>query len=91
MLTNVPGEKITARVTSIDGDVIMLNNGNIVVTALGAAIKNGRGVCSRRLADTPLPVTRPMRALTSWIAIMKGSDKNTVHSSPVPNCAPAWV
>jgi hypothetical protein len=30
------------------------------------------GTISSRLAAIPLPVTRPMRALTSWIAIMNG-------------------
>ena len=43
MLTNVPGEKITARVTRVDGDVIELNNGRIVATPLGAIVKNARG------------------------------------------------
>ena len=53
--------------------------------------KKERGVWSRKLAASPLPVTRPMRALTSWMAIMNGSDRKTVQISPVPNCAPAWV
>ena len=43
LLTNVPGEKITARVTRVDGDVIELNNGRIVATPLGAIVKNARG------------------------------------------------
>ena len=43
ILTNVPGEKLTAQVTSIEGDVVQLNSGNVVVTALSATIKNTRG------------------------------------------------
>ncbi len=43
VLTNLPGEKVTARVTGVEGDLIKLNNGNIVVTALSATIKNARG------------------------------------------------
>lgn len=48
-----------------------------------------RGAICMTLAARPLPVTRPICALTSWIAIMKGVVKNTVHSRPNPNCAPA--
>lgn len=43
LLTNVPGEKVTARVTRVDGDLIEVNNGSIVVTALSAIIKNPGG------------------------------------------------
>lgn len=43
MLTNVPGEKVTTRVTGVEGDLIKLNNGNLVVTALSATIKSARG------------------------------------------------
>ncbi len=43
LLTNVPGDKVTARVTRADGDVVELNNGSIVVTALSATIKSQRG------------------------------------------------
>jgi hypothetical protein len=41
-----------------------------------------RGVSSIALAARPLPVTLPIRALTSWIAIMNGVVRNTVHSRP---------
>ena len=34
------------------------------------------------LAASPLPVTRPICALTSWIAIMNGVVRKTVQSSP---------
>jgi hypothetical protein len=53
--------------------------------------RNQPGMCSRKLAAMPLPDWRPMRALTSWIATMNGTERNTVHSTEVPNCAPAWV
>jgi len=62
-----------------------------ITSSATMAIRKGRGVCSRRLAATPLPVTRPILALTSWMAIMNGNAKNTVQPSPVPNCAPACV
>ena len=39
--------------TSVDGDVVRLNNGNIVVTALGAAIKNARGTFDPPSGGTP--------------------------------------
>ncbi len=42
LLTNVPGDKVTARVTRVDGDVVELNNGSTVATALSAIIKNGQ-------------------------------------------------
>jgi hypothetical protein len=41
-----------------------------------------RGATSMTFAASPLPVTRPISALTSWIAIMKGMVRNTVHSRP---------
>ncbi len=41
-----------------------------------------RGASSITLAASPLPVTLPIRALTSWIAIMNGVVRNTVQSKP---------
>ncbi len=43
VLTNVPGEKLSASVTSADGDLVQLNNGAFVITVLGAIVKNERG------------------------------------------------
>ena len=43
ILTNVPGARQTVRVTSIEGDVVQFNAGAMLVTALGANIKNARG------------------------------------------------
>ena len=65
----------------------------VLATSSSATIPttNQRGACVFRLATMPWPDWRPMRALTSWIATMNGIDRNTVHSTPVPNCAPAWV
>ena len=37
----------------------------------------------------PCPVTRPMRALTTWMPTISGVVRNTLHSIPRPNCAPA--
>jgi hypothetical protein len=36
----------------------------------------------------PSPVTRPMRALTSWIAAISGQVNSMTHSMPWPNWAP---
>ena len=41
-----------------------------------------RGANSMTLAASPFPVTLPIRALTSWIAIMNGVVRNTVQSKP---------
>ena len=45
-------------------------------------MSSGRGKCSRILAARPCPVTRPMRALITWMPIMSGVVKSTDHSSP---------
>ena len=37
----------------------------------------------------PVPVTRPIRALTSWMPTISGYVKMIVHSVWKPNCAPA--
>ena len=47
-----------------------------------SASTSQRGASSMTLAARPLPVTLPIRALTSWIAIMNGVVRNTVHSRP---------
>lgn len=38
----------------------------------------------------PRPVTRPIRALISWIAHIRGQLKSNVQPRSYPNCAPAW-
>ena len=43
LLTNVPGLRKTLRVTAIEGDVVELNHGALVMTALGALVKNKQG------------------------------------------------
>ncbi len=47
-----------------------------------SASTSQRGASSITLAARPLPVTRPIRALTNWIAIMNGVVRNTVQSKP---------
>ncbi len=42
-LTHVAGKKIVLRVTAIDGDIVQVNNGNILFTQLSAIAKNPRG------------------------------------------------
>src|SRR6478672_9275051 len=37
----------------------------------------------------PWPVTRPIRALTTWMPTISGVVRNTLHSIARPNCAPA--
>jgi hypothetical protein len=41
------------------------------------------------LPASPCPVTRPIRALTTWIATISGQVSSTVHSIVKPNWAPA--
>ena len=53
LLTNIASEKFTVRVIGVDGDVVTLNNGNFVLTALGATIKNRRGTYDPPLRGLP--------------------------------------
>ena len=55
---------------------------DVSLVARGAhlAAMRQRGAISITLAARPLPVTLPIRALTSWIAIMNGVVRNTVHN-----------
>ncbi len=39
----------------------------------------------------PLPVTRPMRALISWMAHIKGQLNNMTQPMSKPNWAPTWL
>lgn len=43
LLTNVPGEKGTIRVTAIEGDNVIINNGSVIGTVLSATVKNNNG------------------------------------------------
>ena len=52
-------------------------------------VATDRGKTSSMLAARPLPVTRPMRALSDWTATIIGHVSTTVHNSPTPTCAPA--
>jgi hypothetical protein len=54
ILTNVPGTRQTARVTSIEGDIVKLNDGSVIVTALGATIKNMRGSFDPPFGGSPV-------------------------------------
>ena len=36
-------------------------------------------------------VTRPIRALTIWIATIRGKVSSRVHRRLKPNCAPPWL
>ena len=54
VLTNLPGEKYTQRVTSIEGDIVHINNGNFIVTQLGAGIKNQRGTYDPPVSGLPV-------------------------------------
>lgn len=53
-LTNIPGEKYTSRVTSIEGDIFKINNGSSIQTVLGAVIKNQRGTYDPPFAGLPV-------------------------------------
>lgn len=54
ILTNLPGERRTHRVRSIDGDTAVFNNGGLILTVLGATIKNRRGSFDPPLGGTPV-------------------------------------
>lgn len=54
LLTNVPGAKVTARVTRSDGEVVELNNGRTVTTALSALVKTGLGTFDPPLGGLPV-------------------------------------
>ena len=54
LLTNLPGQRRTHRVTSIDGDTAVFNNGSLILTVLGAVIKNGRGSFDPPLGGIPV-------------------------------------
>lgn len=54
LLTNVPGEKSTARVSAIEGDKVIFNNGRSVVTALSALIKTGFGTYDPPFGGLPV-------------------------------------
>src|SRR5438128_2343372 len=47
------------------------------------------GYRRRMTPASPSPVTRPSRAHISWIAAIKGNEKNAVHSVAYPKLAPA--
>ncbi len=53
VLTNVPGEQVVLTVTSTDGDLVQLNNGRLVFTALGAVLKNERGTYETPFGGPP--------------------------------------
>ncbi len=54
VLTNVLREKYTLRVTSIDGDVVQMNNGSVIVSQLGGGIKNQRGTYDPPVGNFPV-------------------------------------
>lgn len=54
LLTNVPGEKGTIRVTALKDDNVIFNNGSFVATALSATIKNINGTYDPPLNGLPV-------------------------------------
>jgi uncharacterized caspase-like protein len=54
VLTKVPGEKYASRVTSIEGDIVKFNDGNSVLTVLGAVIKNRFGTFDPPFGGLPV-------------------------------------
>ncbi|MGY3074820.1 hypothetical protein ACVWZZ_001191 [Bradyrhizobium sp. LM6.10] len=55
----------------------------LAATSMATSVSTAqRGAICITLAASPLPVTRPIRALTSWMAIMNGVVRNTVQSKP---------
>lgn len=53
-LTNVPSEKYTIRVTSIEGDTVKINGGNALQTVLGSTIKNRQGTYDPPIGGYPV-------------------------------------
>ena len=54
VLTNLPGEKYTSRVTSIEGDIVKINNGNLIQTVLSSVIKNRQGTYDPPFGGMPV-------------------------------------
>ena len=54
ILTKVPGERTINRVTSIEGDTAVFNNGRLIFTLLGAIIKHDRGSYDPPFRGTPV-------------------------------------
>lgn len=54
ILTKVPGEGTINRVTSIEGDTAVFNNGRLIFTLLGAIIKHDRGSYDPPFRGTPV-------------------------------------
>ena len=54
VLTNLPGEKYTSRVTSIEGDIVKINNGNSIQTVLSSVIKNLQGTYDPPFGGMPV-------------------------------------
>ena len=52
-LTNVPGQKYTNRVTSIEGDIVKFNNGSFIQTVLGSTVKNRSGTFDPPVGGMP--------------------------------------
>ena len=53
ILTNVPGQRLSFSVTSAVGDIVQLNNGSDIYTALGAVLKNERGTFETPFGGLP--------------------------------------
>ena len=53
-LTNVPGEKFTSRVTSIEGDTVNINGGSSIQTVLSGTVKNRNGTFDPPIGGYPV-------------------------------------
>jgi len=53
-LTNVPGERYTSRVTSIEGDIVKINDGSSISTVLSGAVKNRGGTYDPPFGGLPV-------------------------------------
>ena len=53
-LTNLPIEKYTTRVTSIEGDIVKINGGNSIQTILGSTLKNRQGTYDPPVGGMPV-------------------------------------
>lgn len=53
-LTNLPSDKYTSRVTSIEGDIVNINGGNAILTILGSTIKGRQGTYDPPVGGMPV-------------------------------------
>ncbi len=72
LLTGVEINTGKIRVTSVEGDLVKINNGASLVTTLGATIKNGRGTFDPPIGGLPVD----LQVGKKWITNSKQTNNN---------------